>query len=227
MAWYLPTHWFLIFLQIAGYAPQNFNLEYDGAVPADGALSKPWNIPAVSLLNQYKYHASMRYWNNAASHVEKIRPISMDWVLIPGGWNNMWELAGVYASYARILNHQQNQGIIHTEDIHPALRVQYTSFKSTGNNINLDATSIYFYFPGHAVMRPGKKAFGNNSVLHKIAWKTGTSFGFRDGWAIGVTPKNVVAVWVGNTDGEGRPGLVGVNTAAPVMFDIFRLLPKR
>ncbi|RYE14307.1 MAG: penicillin-binding protein 1C, partial [Sphingobacteriales bacterium] len=47
----------------------------------------------------------------------------------------------------------------------------------------------------------------------------------RDCWAIGVTPKYVVGVWVGNTDGEGRPGLTGINTAAPVLFDIFRLLP--
>jgi penicillin-binding protein 1C len=62
------------------------------------------------------------------------------------------------------------------------------------------------------------------SSSQRIAWKTGTSFGFRDGWAVGVTPKYVVIVWVGNATGEGRPGLVGVATAAPVMFDIFKLL---
>ena len=76
------------------------------------------------------------------------------------------------------------------------------------------------------VMRPGEEGLWQQfTSSEKIAWKTGTSFGFRDGWAIGITPKNVVAVWVGNTDGEGRPGLIGINTAAPVMFDIFRLLP--
>ena len=63
------------------------------------------------------------------------------------------------------------------------------------------------------------------SSSQTIAWKTGTSFGFRDGWAVGVTPKYVVCVWVGNTDGEGRPDLVGIKTAAPILFDIFRLLP--
>jgi penicillin-binding protein 1C len=75
-------------------------------------------------------------------------------------------------------------------------------------------------------MRPGEEGLWNlfNSA-QRIAWKTGTSFGFRDGWAIGVTPKYCVVVWVGNTDGEGRPDLTGINTAAPVMFDIFRLLP--
>jgi penicillin-binding protein 1C len=59
-----------------------------------------------------------------------------------------------------------------------------------------------------------------------IAWKTGTSFGFRDAWAIGTTKDYVVGVWVGNADGEGRPGLVGVQTAAPILFDVFSLLPK-
>jgi penicillin-binding protein 1C len=63
------------------------------------------------------------------------------------------------------------------------------------------------------------------SSARRIAWKTGTSFGNRDAWAIGVTPGYVVAVWVGNASGEGRPGLTGISAAAPVMFDIFSSLP--
>jgi penicillin-binding protein 1C len=59
-----------------------------------------------------------------------------------------------------------------------------------------------------------------------IAWKTGTSFGFRDAWAAGVTPRYAVGVWVGNADGEGRPGLIGVEFAAPVLFEIFEQLPN-
>ena len=59
----------------------------------------------------------------------------------------------------------------------------------------------------------------------KIAWKTGTSFGNKDAWAIGATPEYVVAVWVGNATGEGRPTLTGVSYAAPVMFSIFNALP--
>jgi len=58
----------------------------------------------------------------------------------------------------------------------------------------------------------------------EVAWKTGTSFGFRDAWAIGTTPSYVVAVWAGNADGEGRPGLSGISSAAPLLFDIIRLL---
>jgi len=59
----------------------------------------------------------------------------------------------------------------------------------------------------------------------KIAWKTGTSFGHRDAWAVGVTPEYVIAVWAGNADGEGRPGLTGSNSAAPILFDIYKRLP--
>ncbi len=68
----------------------------------------------------------------------------------------------------------------------------------------------------------GWQYFGSS---RRIAWKTGTSFGYRDGWAIGTSPEYVVGVWVGNADGEGRPGLTGIATAAPIMFEIFGLLP--
>ena len=74
---------------------------------------------------------------------------------------------------------------------------------------SLDATSIWFTFQAmEEVMRPGEEGLWQEfSSSQKIAWKTGTSFGFRDAWAIGITPKYVVAVWTGNTDGEGRAGL--------------------
>ena len=68
---------------------------------------------------------------------------------------------------------------------------------------------------------------GNFTILQKRSLgKTGTSFGFRDAWAIGTTTDYVVGVWVGNADGEGRPGLVGVQTAAPILFDVFDVLPR-
>lgn len=60
----------------------------------------------------------------------------------------------------------------------------------------------------------------------RIAWKTGTSQGFRDAWAIGVTSEHVVAVWAGNATGEGRPDLRGSEAAAPLLFDVFELLPR-
>ncbi|MFC1859284.1 penicillin-binding protein 1C, partial [Thermodesulfobacteriota bacterium] len=75
------------------------------------------------------------------------------------------------------------------------------------------------------VVRPDEEsAWRDFASSRKIGWKTGTSYGLRDAWAVGVTPKYAVGVWVGNADGEGRPGLTGITAAAPVLFELFGLL---
>jgi penicillin-binding protein 1C len=218
--------------QIGGYTPQNFDLDYDGAVPASKALSRSLNIPAVKLLQQYKYQ---RFYENLQQCGITTLKNPADFYglsLILGGCEvKMWELAGVYASLARTLNHQtKNKGVINSNDFHlPFYYKGQAITKQLGNtSITLDPTSIYFTFQAmQEVMRPGEEGLWQQfSSSKKIAWKTGTSFGFRDAWAIGVTPKYIVAVWAGNTTGEGRAGLIGVQTAAPAMFDIFRLLPQ-
>ena len=218
--------------QIGSYAPKNFDLGYDGAVPAGRALARSLNVPAVKMLQQYKYQ---RFYETLKLCGITTLNNSADFYglsLILGGCEvTMWDLAGVYASMARTLNHQtKNRGKLDAKDFHPPNYISNSSGIKQSNNatLPLDATSIWFTFQAmQDVMRPGEEGLWQQfSSSQKIAWKTGTSFGFRDGWAIGVTPKNVVAVWVGNTDGEGRPGLVGVQTAAPVLFDIFRLLPN-
>ena len=76
------------------------------------------------------------------------------------------------------------------------------------------------------VRRPGVHAGGEHYGSQRaIAWKTGTSYGFRDAWAIGVTPDAAIGVWAGNADGEGRPTLTGLGAAAPILFDLVDLLP--
>jgi penicillin-binding protein 1C len=77
------------------------------------------------------------------------------------------------------------------------------------------------------VSRPDEDAEWQQYSTGKIAWKTGTSYGSRDAWAIGCNPKYVVAVWVGNSDGEGRPGMTGLTYAAPIMLEIFKSLKPR
>lgn len=219
--------------QIGGYAPQNFDLSYDGAVPANLALARSLNIPAVKLLQQYKYQRFYETLQNCGITTLNRSADTYGLSMILGGCEvKMWEIAGVYASMARVLNHQLiKKGIMDDADFHPPNYIknqQVFQQKKTVKSVSLDATSIWFTFQAmQEVMRPGEEGLWQQfTSSKKIAWKTGTSFGFRDGWAIGVTPKNVVAVWVGNTDGEGRPGLIGVQTAAPVLFDIFRLLPS-
>ncbi len=218
--------------QIAGYAPQNFDQSYDGGVPASRALARSLNIPAVRLLQQYRAERfllllkklGITTMNKPAAHYG----LSM---ILGGGETTLWELSGVYASLARSLLHlEQYKGKYDADDYHaPGYRPdeRLPSRNPLSRFGLLDAGAIWYTFQAmEEVMRPGEEflwqAFASSK---RIAWKTGTSFGFRDGWAIGVTPSHVVGVWVGNADGEGRPGLTGVSTAAPVMFDIFRLLP--
>lgn len=216
--------------QIAGYHPQNFDLGYDGAVPASKALSRSLNIPAVKMLVQYKYerlHSLLRQMGmttltQPADHYG----LSL---ILGGSENNLWELSGAYADMARVLNHyNKNNGQYNLNDYHaPAYSATLLPDKQPEKGSLLDAASIYYTFQAmEEVMRPGDELLWQQfSSTQRIAWKTGTSFGFRDGWAIGVTPRYVVGVWVGNTNGEGRPGLIGVNTAAPILFEIFRQLP--
>ena len=219
--------------QIGSYAPQNFDLGFDGAVPAGRALARSLNIPAVKLLQQYKYQRFYETLQQCGITTLNRRADTYGLSLILGGCEvTMWDLAGVYAGMARTLNHQiKNHGKVDANDFHPpnyfSNSPQTTSYKSPTTNIALDPTSIYFTLQAmQEVMRPGEEGLWQQfSSSQTIAWKTGTSFGFRDGWAIGITAKNVVAVWVGNADGEGRPGLIGIHTAAPILFDIFRLLP--
>jgi len=216
--------------QILSFHPKNFDLVYDGAVPASQALARSLNVPAVRLLQQYKterfydllHKVGITTLNKPADHYG----LSL---ILGGGENTLWELAGSYADMARVLNHYNKyDGKYDPADYHnPVYSIMPPRKPDLQKTGLIDAGSIYYTLQAmEEVMRPGEEMLWNRfSSTQRVAWKTGTSFGFRDGWAIGITPKYVVAVWVGNTDGEGRPGLTGISTAAPAMFEIFRLLP--
>jgi penicillin-binding protein 1C len=216
--------------QIAGYHPENFDLGYDGAVPASRALSRSLNVPAVKMLQKYKYErfydllkkTGITTLTQPADHYG----LSL---ILGGGENTLWELSGDYANMARVLNHYDRyKGKYDPADYHsPAYYPTPVLQPQLQNEGLLDAGSIYYTLQAmEEVMRPGEEMLWQQfASTQRIAWKTGTSFGFRDGWAIGITPKYVVGVWVGNTSGEGRAGLTGINTAAPALFEIFRLLP--
>ncbi len=218
--------------QIAGYSPKNFNLRYDGAVPAQKALSRSLNVPAVRMLRDFgveRFHhllkiLGMSTLNRPAGHYG----LSL---ILGGAEGTLWDLCGMYSGLARSLTHyNQYNKTYYTNDIRePVYRLQ-DSVKKGNLEIQsrLSAASVYQTFEALLeVNRPdGENGWKSFSSSRKVAWKTGTSFGFRDAWAIGTTPDFVVGVWVGNADGEGRPGLTGVSSAAPVMFDVFNLLPS-
>ena len=98
----------------------------------------------------------------------------------------------------------------------------------TGENgfVLNDRASLWCTFEAmRALGRPDEIDLRMVRSVRKVAWKTGTSYGFRDAWAVGVTPDYAVGVWAGNAEGQGVPGLTGAKTAGPVMLDVFNLLP--
>ena len=219
--------------QIAGYVPQNFDFTYDGAVPAKQALSRSLNIPAVKLLQQYgteKFldrlqQIGLKSMNRSADNYG----LSL---ILGGGESKLWDMCSAYASMARVIN---RYNLLKTYDQNdwnkPTYLIDSKPLKTNNSKPTtplISASSAWLTFEAMAdVGRPDIDAswqrLGNSQ---KIAWKTGTSFGFRDGWAIGISENYVVGVWVGNADGEGRPGLTGLSAAAPILFELFGILPK-
>ncbi|MCB8963566.1 MAG: penicillin-binding protein 1C [Bacteroidales bacterium] len=207
----------------AGFAPQNFSKTFEGMVSANEILSRSLNVPSVNLLKQYgvdKFHNNLRQMgllslDKSPSHYGLS-------IILGGAEASMWELAGIYSALAN------KTGCVRGG--HSALRYRLDSTVSVKPMFNCDAIgSGAAYLTLEALTqasRPGEDGSWRHFIAsQRIAWKTGTSYGFRDAWAIGVTPGYTVAVWVGNADGEGRADLIGVAAAAPVMFDIFSLLP--
>ena len=218
--------------QIAGYVPQNFDFTYDGAVPAKQALSRSLNIPAVKMLQQYTIDKFLdRLQQIGLSSMNRSADNYGLSLILGGGEAKLWDMCSAYASMARVLNHYNYSQKYYSKDWDKPTYLKYKKHEKSSNEnptTLISAASIWLTFEAMAeVGRPdidaSWKRLGNSQ---KIAWKTGTSFGFRDGWAIGVSGNYVVGVWVGNADGEGRPGLTGISAAAPVLFEIFGSLPK-
>jgi penicillin-binding protein 1C len=221
-------------VMINGFAPKNFSRQYYGAVHADQALIRSLNIPAVHLLQDYRFEKFHRLLKNMGVTSLAHPPDHYGLSLVLGGAEGtLWDITGLYGGMARTLNNyfrhpgknRYNKNDFHHPLYTPSLDAVATPLEETSW---LSASSIYLTFQAlKEVYRPGEETgWRYFNSARQIAWKTGTSFGFRDGWAVGVTPEYIVGVWVGNADGEGRPGLTGTEAAAPVMFDIFSQLPS-
>ncbi len=185
------------------FRPQNYARTYEGLIPANKALAKSLNIPMVGLLNEYglqKFHADLRQL----------------------GFRNINRSATDYG-----LSLILGSGEISLEELNTNYR-NWTAKMWDNKTDASDKASVYETLEAMTELnRPDEngnwKAFINTQ---KIAWKTGTSFGNRDAWCVGISANYVITVWVGNADGSGRTGLTGIEYAAPIMFDVFNALPK-
>ncbi len=219
---------------INGFSPKNFTKQYDGAVSADQALIRSLNIPAVHELRSYRYEKFYDLLKNMGITTLDQPANHYGLALILGGAEaTLWDVTGGYASMARTLNnyfdrpgaHRYDRGDIHAPKY--LLDTASHAERPLEEHSVIDASSVWLTFQTLTeVYRPGEETgwqYFHSSK--KIAWKTGTSFGFRDGWAVGVTPQYAIGVWVGNADGEGRPGLTGTETAAPILLELLSILP--
>lgn len=207
--------------QISGYTPKNFDHSYSGAVPASGALVRSLNIPAVRMLQKYgleKFHSQLQELEfSTLSKGPDHYGLSL---ILGGGEVSLWDLCRVYLGMASTLNGNGSY--------EAPCYVAGTEYPRKETGQVMSAGAIWQCFETLTELeRPTQEgSWERFSSAKTIAWKTGTSFGFRDAWAVGLTPDYLVGVWVGNADGEGRPGLTGINAAAPLMFEAFGLLPS-
>ena len=220
---------------IAGYKPKNYSKKYSGAVPASQALAYSLNVPSVRMLQDYsvaRFHELLQKLG-FATITQEANHYGLS-LILGGAEVTLEALASTYASMARVLNHFHDYSARYDPNDYQGISWRPTVPATAPSNCLkpqtpfFDAGAIWCTFEALAVMdRPTEAGTWQHfRAAKKIAWKTGTSYGHRDAWAIGITPEYVVGVWIGNADSTGRPGMTGTSMAAPVMFDVFRLLPK-
>lgn len=216
---------------LRGFAPQNFDKKFHGAVPADIALMRSYNVPFVHLLKNYgyeKFHQKLR--KLGMQSLDKPAGYYGLSMILGGAESSLWEVTAVYAGMARGLMHYFKRPVgkqYDQNDYHPNSYLEPKVLPAQLYDKGIIGASAIskMLLAMQALNRPENQLGWERYTSSKaIAWKTGTSYGFKDAWAIGLNTKYVVGVWLGNADGEGRPELVGVKAAAPLLFDIFEQL---
>ena len=195
----------------AGYSPENYDRTYSGLVSAEEALQRSLNVPAINLLADLGGEALHELLRKAGfTTITPVNHYGLPMVL--GGCEvNLLELTALYSSLACGGRYYSPK-----TRLDPGTAPPKTLFSP---GVAYVITEILT-----EVLRPDLPACWEFSSLPKVAWKTGTSYGHKDAWSIGYNPRYTVGVWVGNFSGAGRPELIGAETAAPLLFDIFNKL---
>lgn len=207
---------------IGDFTPKNFDEKFRGAVRADETILQSLNVPAVRLLNQIGLSGFYEF-------ISRLHPAYLDKgvdhyglsLILGGGETTLWEMSRLYKGLAQNYLGQS----------YPYRPVQYMVDRKEETekvSVEFSASAITSLVSVMAdIHRPREDRFWFKFENEKkIAWKTGTSYGHRDAWSIGFNGKYVVAVWIGNENGEGRHDLTGISKAAPFMFQIFNALPE-
>lgn len=211
---------------IRGYHPENFHKDHDGLVSIEQSLIRSLNVPMVFILQRigierlliHLRDLGFRHMSRPASHYGLS--------LITGGAEaTLWEVTHAYAAVARI-----------SQQLETVQQAKVLTAQETKEAVSMSKkVSPSWIDPGSAhstltmmqrLERPGiANQWQSFEGAPLLSWKTGTSYGFRDAWAVGSNRQYTIGVWVGNADGEGRPGIIGVSAAAPILLDLFRMFP--
>lgn len=196
------------------YRPGNFSMGFTGAVPASTALSSSLNLPAVQLLEAYgpkRFAAQMRIGGVPLALPALAEPNLA--LILGGAGSRLEDLVSGYSAFAR-------DGRSATIRLQPDDTLKERPLLSPGS-----AWIVRRILSGQA--RPDRDPRAELVQRPVLAWKTGTSYGFRDAWAIGVGPRYLIGVWIGRPDGTPVPGQFGLASAAPLMLQVHDVLTNR
>jgi penicillin-binding protein 1C len=196
------------------YRPGNFSMGFSGAVPASTALSSSLNLPAVQLLEAYgpkRFAAQMRIGGVPLALPALAEPNLA--LILGGAGSRLEDLVSGYSAFAR-------DGRSATIRLQPDDTLKERPLLSPGS-----AWIVRRILSGQA--RPDRDPRAELVQRPTLAWKTGTSYGFRDAWAIGVGPRYLIGVWIGRPDGTPVPGQFGLASAAPLMLQVHDVLTNR
>lgn len=223
-----------------GYAPVNYDKEYSGYISVEDALAKSLNVPAVKTLDELGISnftdKLVACQFESIARRQELLGLS---VVLGGCGTTLEELTKLYAAFAndgkfQAVNWLQEVGDLKTNNRETTIKSQILNEKQKTKKIKEETKNqikqVLSYESNFMISemmtnleRPDLPNFWQNTKdLPKIAWKTGTSYGRKDAWAIGFNKKYTVGVWVGNFDGEGVPEMTGSNSATPILFNIFK-----
>ena len=192
------------------YAPENFDLGYQGAVTARKALQMSLNLPAIELLADVGPATFLARLHGAGAEIALPKDTPIGLAIGLGGLGiSLTDLARLYAGFAR---GGEAPALIERLDGQPPV---------IGERRVTDPVAAYYV---EDILRGAPPPA--NALKGRIAFKTGTSYGFRDALAIGFDRRTTIAVWVGRPDNGPTPGLIGREAAAPILFDAFERLGR-
>ena len=206
-----------------GYQPENYDLKFYGNVSTEFSLVNSLNIPAVKLLEQTGLNNFIGFLEGAGFNQIQRQRNKLGLSMILGGCGtNLQELTRLFSAFARKGKLAELNFLSDKKDDN--WKMEGGKWKVEEQQIFSEASSYLIAKILSGINRSDIANLSNYSKLPKLAWKTGTSYGKRDAWAIGFNPNYTIGVWMGNFNGVGSPNLSGAEVAVPLLFDLFNAI---